>query len=461
MLEYVLGMDGFYFSYDYDVTHCFQRVRATDMTAPLWVRADHRFFWNHFLVHDFIAQKLDSWILPITLGYIEIQSNLSINNKRFDYALISRRHLRRPGTRFHVRGIDKEGNVANFVETEQLISCENGVASFVQTRGSVPVFWNQSPSIKYKPSLLISEGRETTAAFRRHFDDLTKTYGVVTCINLIDQKGSELKLGACYENQVRVFDNPHVKYIAFDFHHQCRGMRYDKLSILINQISGDLEKNGYLSADKTGAIVSEQKGIFRVNCIDNLDRTNVVQSLLARRALSLQLTQFGITNTTSDLFERQFEQIFKNAWGNNADAISRQYSGTGALKADFTRTGTRNFRGILNDGINSAVRYYLNNFVDGFRQDAFDLFVGNYRVDLSSPSPFTKSNSFHVYYLSVVIFIVLAVILLSSYLLPTELTVFHRFIMALVWAAVFFLIWRVTLTFGKKLVNKPLLYVVN
>lgn len=32
------------------------------------------------------------------------------------------------------------------------------------------------------------------------------------------------------------------------------------------------------------------------------------------------------------------------------------------------------------DGYHSAVRYYLNNFADGFRQDAFNLFLGHYRV---------------------------------------------------------------------------------
>ncbi len=55
-------------------------------------------------------------------------------------------------------------------------------------------------------------------------------------------------------------------------------------------------------------------------------------------------------------------------WANNADAISEQYAGTGALKTDYTRTGKRSFKGVLNDGLNSATRYYLNNFKDGFRQ---------------------------------------------------------------------------------------------
>ena len=41
--------------------------------------------------------------------------------------------------------------------------------------------------------------------------------------------------------------------------------------------------------DASGTVVSVQQGIFRTNCIDCLDRTNVVQSMLARRSLQDQL----------------------------------------------------------------------------------------------------------------------------------------------------------------------------
>ena len=75
-------------------------------------------------------------------------------------------------------------------------------------------------------------------------------------------------------------------------------------------------------------------------------------------------------------------------WGNNADAISVLYSGTGALKTDFTRTGKRTMRGALQDGVNSVMRYYKNNFVDATRQDALDLMLGRFRPDPANPSPF-------------------------------------------------------------------------
>jgi hypothetical protein len=40
----------------------------------------------------------------------------------------------------------------------------------------------------------------------------------------------------------------------------------------------------------------------------------------------------------------------------------RQYAGTGALKSGFTRTGKRTVAGLIDDGVKSMTRYYLNNF---------------------------------------------------------------------------------------------------
>ena len=83
-------------------------------------------------------------------------------------------------------------------------------------------------------------------------------------------------------------------------------------------------------------------------------------------------------------------------WADHADAISSQYSGTGALKTDFTRTGRRTKRGMLRDFVNSAIRYLKNNFTDGSRQDAYDLFVGNFEVKAGLSSPFRLERGWRV-----------------------------------------------------------------
>ncbi len=123
-----------------------------------------------------------------------------------------------------------------------------------------------------------------------------------------------------------------------------------------------------------------QTSVVRTNCMDCLDRTNVVQSLLARWTLDrmfvdLGLMQRGSTFKTED---PAFELKFRNLWADNADTVSKSYSGTGAMKTDLTRLGHRTKAGALQDANVAVTRYTKNNFLDGPRQDAFDLFLGSY-----------------------------------------------------------------------------------
>lgn len=85
-------------------------------------------------------------------------------------------------------------------------------------------------------------------------------------------------------------------------------------------------------------------------------------------------------------------------WADNGDRISLIYAGTGAIKADFTRTGTRTWSGLLNDGVNSITRYYLNNFKDGIKQDSVNLLLGKYIVKPSGKSPFEQENQSNVFF---------------------------------------------------------------
>lgn len=70
---------------------------------------------------------------------------------------------------------------------------------------------------------------------------------------------------------------------------------------------------------------------------------------------------------------QDLEEKFRTCWSDNADRMSNLYTGTPALKTDFTRTGKRTYRGAFNDGINSVTRYYINNFTDGYFCDCLDL----------------------------------------------------------------------------------------
>lgn len=50
---------------------------------------------------------------------------------------MTRRSNQRAGTRLFCRGVDENGYVANFVETEQIVEYSGDVVSFVQVRMSM------------------------------------------------------------------------------------------------------------------------------------------------------------------------------------------------------------------------------------------------------------------------------------------------------------------------------------
>jgi phosphatidylinositol 4-phosphatase len=115
--------------------------------------------------------------------------------------------------------------------------------------------------------------------------------------------------------------------------------------------------------------------------MDCLDRTNVVQGVFSRYIGHEQLQQMNLipkpVNTRSqrspfEKFPEQLEKVFREGWTDNADVMSYLYTGTPALKTDFTRTGKRTYRGAMNDGINSVTRYFINNFTDGYYHDCLD-----------------------------------------------------------------------------------------
>src|SRR6266702_6906620 len=138
LLKNLLRTGPLYFSYAFEITNGFQRQAQSDPSVPLWKRADDRFFWNRFIQTDLIDFRagsgsgsgvrhsigqqpdVDPYILPVMFGMMEIK-NTSVKGTPLTFILITRRSRHRAGTRYFSRGIDENGNVSNFNETEQVV----------------------------------------------------------------------------------------------------------------------------------------------------------------------------------------------------------------------------------------------------------------------------------------------------------------------------------------------------
>lgn len=461
LLKTLLRTGPLYFSYSFDLTSSFQRQAQSNPSHPLWKRTDDRFFWNKFIQSDFIdlangagsgsglrggpQAGVDPFILPVMFGMLRI-TQTRIKSTPLTFTLITRRSRHRAGTRYLTRGIDDQGHVGNYNETEQIVilndddgslggfagggGMQNGkvggkegyetqVMSYVQTRGSVPVYWAEVNTLRYVPIMQIREVETAVEAAKLHFNEQINLYGDNFLVNLVNQKGREDRVKVAYEQMVRLlvsssneatqadyvtnekihiaeaseknqkYDRLH--YVYFDFHNETKGLQWHRALLLLEQLKQGLVKGQYfrgvaMPADAQGRLETrlQQTAVVRTNCMDCLDRTNVVQTMLGRFTLTRQLIDVGVLKPGESADDdKAFEHLFRNIWADNADVVSRSYAGTGALKTDFTRTGERTRAGAAQDFNNSLTRYVKNNFGDGPRQDAFDLFLGTY---LPSPS---------------------------------------------------------------------------
>ncbi|XP_059280908.1 phosphoinositide phosphatase SAC6-like [Lycium ferocissimum] len=377
---------GLYFSYDVNITLSAQRLHDLgdeSKLLPLWRQADPRFLWNNYMMEILIDHKLDPFLLPVVQGSFH-NFQAAIGKDIVDVTLIARRCNRRTGTRMWRRGADTDGFVANFVESEQIIQLNGCTASFVQVRGSIPLLWDQIVDLTYKPKFEIVRLEEAPRVAERHFLDLRKKYGNVLSVDLVNKHGGEGRLNEKFANAMQSVAGDDVRYLHFDFHHICGHVHFERLSILYEQIEDFFIKNRYFLLNEKGEKVEVQLGVVRTNCIDCLDRTNVTQSMLGRRMLEFQLRRLGVFDAEESISTHpNLDESFKILWANHGDDISIQYSGTPALKGDFVRYGKRTVQGIVNDGVNALTRYYLNNFVDGTKQDAIDLMQGHYIMSVS------------------------------------------------------------------------------
>lgn len=385
LLDRLLSVKSLFYAPDWDCTVATQRRAQipSDDKRPLCERAEDKFFWNKHISAPLLSASPAAarWVVPVFMGYAALKT-VGVKGEEVTLGLVSRRSRFRAGMRLFMRGIDEDSHVANEVETEQLLMVRGKpLMAYVETRGSIPALWSQLPDVAYKPPMVVTGARERNIELARaHFEALTSMYGgLVSCVSLIDHKGKELVLAQEYPAISEALgqlnsDKVRVKYTAFDFHKECKGGKTEKLSILLDKIVGDIaDTKYYVEGDE-----SVQAGIFRVNCIDNLDRTNVVQTLIGRTVLEAQLRKLGILASEAETIagDAGLLAAFKTIWADNADTISTQYTGTGAQKNDITRTGKRTLKGMVDDGVNAVVRYYKNNFADGDMQDAYNLFLG-------------------------------------------------------------------------------------
>lgn len=390
-LKKLLSNGSFFFSTNFDLTSTLQD-RGFGAHSLSSDKYEEEYMWNSFLMQEIITyrDRLDTqakqilddqgFLTTVIRGFAETFVP-HINGKKVAMSVICKQSWKRAGTRFNARGVDDDSHVANFVETEFIMYSPDICFAFTQIRGSIPVFWEQDTSL-INPKVQLTRSIEATQpVFDKHFQRLISKYGPVHVVNLLSTKSSEIELSQRYKDHItrskKLQLGSDVTYTWFDFHRETSQEGFSAVSRVIAKIKEPLLHEGYFAYDvREKKVIHEQTGVFRTNCLDCLDRTNLVQQVISLNAFRIFLQDFNLVDKRQISDESDIIIQHNTLWADHGDMISQIYTGTNALKSSFSRKGKMSFAGALSDATKSVSRMYINNFMDKGKQQNIDTLLG-------------------------------------------------------------------------------------
>ncbi|KAJ3108265.1 phosphatidylinositol-3,5-bisphosphate 5-phosphatase [Phlyctochytrium planicorne] len=401
----------FYFSYTYDITQSLQN-NMTRAASGTEFQYNDMFVWNNYLLSSGFSNLNSKWALPVIYGYVD-QFRIPVFGHNVFVTLIARRSRYFAGVRYLKRGVNDKGYVANDVETEQIVHDANTTSlihprgrvgekpaftSFLQHRGSIPLFWTQEASqLVPKPPIDINLIDPFFSAAALHFDNMFKRYGSpIIVLNLIKTKEKtprestlldEFSQMIAYLNQFLHSDTK-IRYIAWDMARASKSETQDVIGILEDLAEEILSTTGFFHSGPEPFINAlrratflengvegnrilgrRQNGVVRTNCIDCLDRTNAAQFVIGKCALGHQLYALGVISHPSIPFDCDVANLLNAMYHDHGDTIALQYGGSHL--------------------VNTMETYHAE------KQSSINLFLGNFEYKEGMPHLWEIQNDFY------------------------------------------------------------------
>ena len=332
------------------------------------------------IYHEFDGDEF--LIATMFCGYFEM--NKTYINGNTTLRMLSKISTARIGTRMLSRGADLDGNASFLVETNFTAkqAVKDGLAEnidifdFKVVRGNVPLLWMQPDPLKPRKIVFYGNEDENSRALVRHFDTLERVYSdgqTHRAVVALDLLGSQ-KYEKCLREDYRYYCKAHnVGYIHMDinkhanvFEELCAKFKA-KIKRFIRKMikNGTWERDGLddkeiedINEEELIAYIKRNKIIFRVNCLDCLDRSNLAQYMLFNIIVGKDL------------------EIERQMWKRNGNALSNFYTGSDALKAELSKKGRLSLFGKMNDLFISASRMINNRFSDRIKQRSIEILLG-------------------------------------------------------------------------------------
>uniref|UniRef100_A0A669DJQ6 FIG4 phosphoinositide 5-phosphatase n=1 Tax=Oreochromis niloticus TaxID=8128 RepID=A0A669DJQ6_ORENI len=357
-------------------------TKGERMVYGLYNEPYYKYVWNGKLLERVKDIVHHDWLMYIIHGFCG-QSKLLIYGRPVHITLIARRSSKFAGTRFLKRGANCEGDVANEVETEQVVHdasvmsfTAGSYSSYVQVRGSVPLYWSQDISTMMpKPPIRLDQADPYAYVAGLHFDQMLQRFGSpIIILNLVKKREKRKHEKILSEELYRAVVNLNqflppshcIDYIAWDM------ARYTK-SKLCNVL------------DRLSMIAENVTGVLRTNCVDCLDRTNTAQFMVGKCALAYQLYALGMIDKPKLQFDTDCVRLFEELYEDHGDTLSLQYGGSQLVHRVKTYRKIAPWTQHSKDIMQTLSRYYSNAFSDADRQDAINLFLQVYQPSEAKP----------------------------------------------------------------------------
>jgi hypothetical protein len=77
-----------------------------------------------------------------------------------------------------------------------------------------------------------------------HIQEQCRLYGPQIIVNLLKQKGREKSVKEAFENYLSQLPQEKLKYMHFDFHQECKHMRWERIDLVMDQLHDELVQQG-------------------------------------------------------------------------------------------------------------------------------------------------------------------------------------------------------------------------
>lgn len=295
--------------------------------------------------------------------------------------------------------------------TPQLPHLKNpNYTAYVQHRGSIPLYWTQDNSgVSPKPAIDLNLIDPFYATVALHFDNLFQRYSApVYVLNLVkarERMPRESKLLVEYQNAINYLNQAlpeehRIRYRAYDMSRAAKTQGQDVIGTLESIAEDIVRTTGFFqNISQPQANVSYvQNGVVRSNCIDCLDRTNAAQFVVGKRALACQLRALGVITEASLNYDSDASNLFAHMFNDQGDTLASQYGGSHLVNTTDSYRKINNWQSHSRDMLESFKRYYHNSFRDNQRQEAYNLFLGNYVHNPGQPMLWDLPNDYYLHH---------------------------------------------------------------